>query len=186
MPEISYFRPSMRRRTRGIPARSGERAVIPEDLRELHGLRITTELRTALDLGRLQPTRDLRLWGMDNMLNSGAFTHDELLAEVPRFRGERGVIGLRALAPLARIGSQSFGESSLRGRWYDAGLGEPILQFEVVLADGTTYFLDLADEDLRLAAEYDGEEWHSTPDQQQHDTGRRQRMQDEAGGCSRS
>lgn len=176
LPPISFFRPSLHRGHRGPLTASGERGIRDGDVRELHGIRVTTELRTALDLGRLQPTRDLRLWGMDNLVATGAFSHAELLSEVPRFKGQRGVVGLRAIAPLVRVGSQSFGESALRLRWHDAGLPEPQLQCPVELDDGTIFYLDLADEESRFAAEYDGEEWHSTDEQIAHDSGRRERM----------
>ena len=179
VPPISFFRPSSKRSRLGATTRAGERAVIDEDLTEVHGLRVTTELRTASDLGRLETNRDLRLWGMDNLLSTAAFTLDELIGTIPRFKGERGVVGLRTYAPLARTGSQSFGESALRLRWYDAGLAEPILQCPVTLSDGTTYFLDMADGEQRFAAEYDGAEWHSTPDQRAHDEYRRGRLADE-------
>ncbi len=178
VPPLSCFRRSGRRRLRNELTTSGERAVRDEDLRELNGLVITTELRTALDLGRLQPTRDLRLWGMDNLLATGAFGLDELLASIPRFKGERGVIGLRALAPLADPLSQSFGESALRLRWYDAGLPRPRLQIPVALDDRAVY-LDMGLEDWRFAAEYDGEEWHTEPEDVAHDRERRERLENE-------
>ena len=56
--------------------RSGERAVEEGDLTEIAGLRVTTPLRTALDLGRLSRNNDVRLHGMDTMLSLGAFSHE--------------------------------------------------------------------------------------------------------------
>ncbi len=172
VPAVSCFRPSDAGRLRNAIADSGEREIEPRDLMDLHGIPVTTPLRTALDLGRLQPTRDLRLHGMDTMLGLGAFSHEEMLAEVPRFNRRRGVVLLRVLAPLADPGSQSFGESALRLRWHDAGLGRPRTQIPVC-GDGHEYYIDMGDEELGMGAEYDGDEWHSSPEQLEHDAGRR-------------
>jgi hypothetical protein len=173
VPRISCFRPSGHGRLRNGLSVSGERAVLPRDLMELHGIVVTTPLRTALDLGRLQPTRDLRLWGMDLMLGLGQFSHEELLAELPRFKGQRGIVEQRVLAPLADGGAASFGEASLRNRWYDAGLPRPQTQIPIELDGQVIYFLDMGLEELLFAAEYDGEEWHSSSEQLEHDRGRR-------------
>lgn len=173
VPQVSCFRPSDEGRLRNALAVSGERAIRPRDLMQVHGIVVTTPLRTALDLGRLQRTRDLRLAGMDAMVRLGHFSLDELLAEVPRFARQRGVVLLRALAPLVDAGAQSPGESALRLRWYDAGLPRPRTQVPVVMQDGSSCFLDLGVEDCLFAAEYDGEEWHSTPQQLLDDRERR-------------
>lgn len=181
VPRLSCFRPSDAGRLRNGLAISGEREILRRDLTELHGLAITTPLRTALDLGRLQSTRDLRLHGMDTMLGLGAFTHEELLAEVPRFNRRRGVVLLRVLAPLADPGAQSFGESALRLRWYDAGLPRPRTQIPVTAAGRTVYYLDMGLEELGMAAEYDGASWHSSEAQRERDVIRRAYLSDVGG-----
>ena len=173
VPAVSCFRPSATGRLRNQLTDSGERELLPRDLMELNGLLITTPLRTALDLGRLQPTDDLRLAGMDAMLRVGGFSLDELLSEIPRFDRRRGVVGLRALAPLADGGAESFAESALRRRWCGAGLPRPTTQIPV-LVDGIEIFrLDLGLEELLFAAEYDGDAWHSGDEQLTHDRQRR-------------
>lgn len=177
VPLISMFRASDDGRVRSPITISGERRILPSDIMELHGLRVTTPLRTALDLGRLQPTIDLRLAGMDAMLRLGSFTHDELLAEVPRFDGQRGVVQLRALAPRADGGAASFAESALRNRWCDAGLPRPRTQIPIVVEGVVWFYLDMGLEDWLLAAEYDGEQWHGE-DQSDHDEWRRAWMKD--------
>jgi hypothetical protein len=96
-----------------------------------------------------------------------------MLAEVPRFKGERGVVGLRTLAPLADGGAQSPGESALRLRWYAAGLPRPRTQIPVEVGGRVVYLLDMGLEDLLFAAEYDGEDWHSSGDQKDADRARR-------------
>lgn len=177
VPPISCFRPSDSGRLRNSLTASGEREIGRDDLVEIHGIVATTPLRTALDLGRLQNTLDLRMHGMDTMLSLGVFSHEQLLSQVPRFNRRRGVVALRILAPFADGGSESFGESALRLRWYDAGLPGPRTQIPVEV-DGVVYRLDMGLEDQRCAAEYDGAAWHSTPEQQRRDNERRIRLSD--------
>jgi hypothetical protein len=172
-PPISCFLPSDAGRLRNKLAQSGEREISERDLEDIHGVLVTTPLRTALDLGRMQKTRDLRLHGMDTMLGLRVFRHDEMLAEVRRFNRRRGVVMLRALAPLADGGSESFGESALRLRWYDASLPRPQTQVPVIQGGREVARLDIGLEGLRFAAEYDGEEWHDG-DQQPDDEDRRE------------
>ena len=76
----------------------GERALSATDLTVVHGLAVTTELRTAWDLGRFS-RRDDAIGGLDRLLRTGAFTRDELLGGVERFARQRGVVQLRDLAP---------------------------------------------------------------------------------------
>lgn len=173
VPPISCFRPTGRGPLRGRLVTSGQRTVGNADLRELNGIVLTTELRTALDLGRLQPNRDLRLWGMDNMLATGAFGHHELLARVEEFKGERGVVLLRVLTPLVDPLSESFGESALRLRWYDAGLPRPELQVSLQIDGVEVYRLDMGLPEWLFAGEYDGEADHTAEDDVEHDSERR-------------
>jgi hypothetical protein len=178
VPEISCFRPSAGGRLRNKLVTSGEREILPRDLTTIGSLSVTTPLRTALDLGRLQPTADLKLHGMDSMLSIGSFSLDELLAEVPRFNRRRGIVELRVLAPLADGGSESFGESALRLRWHGAGLARPQTQISVDVHGREVFRLDMGLEELLFAAEYDGVEWHSDA-QSEHDTERRRWLADE-------
>jgi hypothetical protein len=172
-PPISCFRPSDGGRLRNSLTASGEREIEPRDLMVIHGVVVTTPLRTALDLGRLQKSRDLKLHGMDTMLGLGEFSHEQMLTEIPRFNRRRGVIMLRVLAPLADGGSGSFGESSLRLRWHDARLPRPRTQIPVERDGRVLFYLDMGLEDLLFAAEYDGEEWHGE-DRESHDEDRRE------------
>jgi hypothetical protein len=109
------------------PGRAGRgglgsgRQLAGRDVQRLEGLRLTTPLRTALDLGRLLPP-DLGLGAMDGLLAAGGFTHVELLAEVSRLAGHRGVGQLRTLAVQADARSTGLAESSLRLRWHQARL----------------------------------------------------------------
>ena len=168
---ISVFRPSGKGRLRNGLADSGERNLLAADVTELHGLRVTTPLRTAWDLGR-QRSRDRALAGVDAMLRLGAFGQAELVFGVPRFRGMRWVTVLRELAPLADGRAESPGESVLRLRWIDLRLPTPRPQVPVPLPGGRYVYLDVGNEDARFAAEFNGFEWHSAPEQIEHDANR--------------
>ena len=109
------------------PRRGGRRALgrgrqlVGRDVQCIESLRLTTPLRTALDLGRLLPA-DLALGAMDRLLAGGSFTHVELLAEIPRLAAHRGVGQLRTLAVQVDSRSSGLAESALRLRWHEARL----------------------------------------------------------------
>jgi hypothetical protein len=182
VPPVSMFRRAGSSRLRTKLTRSGERTFLPEDTTVIHGLEVTTELRTAWDLGRLLH-RDQAIGGLDAMLRLGRFSKDRLVGGVERFRGQRGVVQLRELAPLADGRAESPGESTLRLRWLDAAdLPRPQPQLPVfVAATGSTYFLDLGVEELRYAAEYDGERWHSSDEDVERDRVRRTLLRETCG-----
>lgn len=178
VPPVSCFRPSDGGRLRNGLTVSGERNVLPRDLMEIDGVKVTTPLRTALDLGRLERTHDMRMWGIDCMLGTGTFMREELHAEIPRFKGERGVVGLRVLAPWADPGTESFGEAALKLRWMGAGLPRPQTQIPVWLDGRAVCKLDLGLEELLFAAEFDGEEWHGE-ERREYDDDRRAWLRDD-------
>jgi len=175
---ISVFRPSGMGRLRNALADSGERNLIPSDIVEIGGIRVTSALRTAWDLGRVRWT-DQAISGIDAVLRLGSFTHEEFLGGVERFRGMRWVTVLRAVAPLGDGRSESPGESVLRLRWIEVHLPTPHPQLEVYRGSDLIAILDIANEDLRYAAEYDGVEWHTSEDQREHDRRRRDEVRDE-------
>lgn len=170
-PPISVFSTAESRLRRpGIA--SGVRGVRSRDVRLVEGLRVTSPLRTACDLGRLLWRFDA-LAALDGFLRLG-LDHDELLVEVERFKGYRGVRQLRALAPLADGRAESPPESALRLHWYDAGLPRPEPQVWVYDDDGTAiYRVDLALEEVLFGAEFDGKEFHSSDEDREYDAERR-------------
>jgi putative AbiEi antitoxin of type IV toxin-antitoxin system len=171
-PRISVFqRPGTRSRREGVA--SGERMLLPRDIVEVGGLAVTSPLRTALDLGRLLWRYDA-LGALDQFLRLGVAL-DELLTEIERFKGFRGVVQLRALAPLADPRAESLAESALRLRWYDAGLPRPEPQWWVCDEHGTPIFrLDLALPEVLFAAEYDGVDFHTAEEDRDFDRRRRE------------
>ncbi len=105
----------------GRGALGSGRQLAGRDVQWIDPLRVTTPLRTALDLGRLLPP-DLALGTMDLLVATGSFTHVELLAEVPRLAAHRGVGQLRKLVVQVDARSSCLAESALRLRWHEARL----------------------------------------------------------------
>ena len=170
---VCVFLPSPGRRLRNCLTASGERTFVRGDVVELNGLRVTSALRTTWDLGR-QRYVEGSLAAMDQMLRLGLFSRAELAAGVPRFKGMRWVRTLRTMVDYVDGRADSPPESILRLRWIEAHLPTPIPQLEVYDIEGTFLArLDLGATDLPFAAEYDGDEWHSSPDQLRRDRERR-------------
>ncbi len=174
---VSMYLPTGRR-LRNPLADSGERRLRPEDVTEVMGIPVTTMLRTAWDLGRVR-SRERSLSAMDQMLRLPGFPLEEFLAGVERFRGERWVTTLRVLAPLADGRAESPPESILRLYWIDAGLPRPVPQLEVWVDGRLVARLDIGNLEILYAIEYDGIEWHSSPEQRLHDRRRRREVRDE-------
>ncbi len=177
---VSFFHRTPGNRSRWALCDSGERVMPDSDVTEVDGLAVTTPIRTALDLGRLL-RRPRAFAGLDSMLGLRAFEQDEMIDQVGRFKGYRGVRQLRELAPLADPRAQSPGESALRLHWLDcADLPRPEPQVPVTGPDGKTYYLDLGVAELSFGAEYDGVEWHG-PERAQQDEDRRSWITEQRG-----
>jgi very-short-patch-repair endonuclease len=144
---------------------------------EVSGIPTTTPVRTALDVLRwLAPHMGLAI--TDALAAAGLVTPDALLARAADSPGVRGIARARHLARLVEPRTESMGESWLRLRIVDAGFPRPRVQIEILEADGRcVYRLDMGWEDERVAVEYDGEEYHSTPDRLARDRCRRRDLE---------
>ncbi len=182
VPPVSVFVNRRGARLRNGITASGQRFLSREDVMEVFGIKVTTPLRTACDLGRLLG-RDAAFAALDTMLGLRVFDKEELWEETDRFRGMRGVIQLRAFVPLADPRSESPAEAITRLRWLDSGvLPRPEPQIEVERPFRWSYRIDLGVEVLLFGLEYDGEEWHRrTPEQRARDKKRRTWLCDERG-----
>jgi very-short-patch-repair endonuclease len=64
-------------------------------------------------------------------------------------------------------------ESEARLVMHDGGLPEPVLQYEIIDRDGRSWRLDFAWPDHMVVVEYDGFDWHSSPDHLRRDRQKR-------------
>ncbi|MFY1634508.1 endonuclease domain-containing protein [Solwaraspora sp. WMMB335] len=118
-------------RPRAHPRIAYARGVLDEDDRtSLTGLPLTTEVRTAFDLGRSLPHAEA-LGAVDMLLHRRLLRRDDITAYVDTHPGWRGIRQLREIVALAEPASASPMESRLRLLLYDAGLPRPTPQHEV-------------------------------------------------------
>ncbi|MFC6344407.1 DUF559 domain-containing protein, partial [Nocardioides hankookensis] len=135
------------------------RDLAPRDVMELDGVLATTPLRTLLDLGCHLRRREAYA-AMNALARGHRLSVDDVLREIPRFRGRRGVIQLRELATLLDPSIESQRESWLLITIHDAGLPLPEPQYWIVIDGVPTYRLDFAYPWLRVCVEYDGRDAH--------------------------
>jgi hypothetical protein len=175
VPPVDMFRPDPGYRLRGRGVKSGERTLHPDEIVEVDGIRATSKLRTACDLGMLLP-RVHAFAGMCSMMKVADFDRSVLADQANRrFKGYRWVRQLRELESRVDDRFQSPGECVLALRWGDHGNLPPYEpQFEVAGQSGS-YFLDLACVGLPYGAEYDGPRWHG-PERTDADADRRRWM----------
>jgi hypothetical protein len=159
---VAMYLPAGRGRLRNKLADSGERTFREEDVTVVHGLRVTTALRTALDLGR-QRWPEQALTALDALHRLEHFSVEELVAEIDRFRGMRWVTTLKLVAPHTDGRSQSGGETVIRWRWKHLPIPPPEPQVEVN-DTGRTAFIDVGNAGIRAGVEFNGVEWHQDED----------------------
>ncbi|BBX83928.1 hypothetical protein [Mycolicibacterium aubagnense] len=130
---------------------------------EVCGRPATTAAWTAIEVARsLRRPRSLAT--LDAALRSGTCDRVELSRAVTRQAGRRGIVAVRELLPLADARAESPMESEARLVMIDGGLPAPELQYELIDGRGQLRRLDFAWPDHRVAAEYDGMDWHSGAD----------------------
>lgn len=149
------------------------RDLADDDIMTIGGIRVTTPLRTALDLGCLLERKDA-LAALDAFRRRHGLTVKQLVVAAGRFKGRRGVVQLRELIPLSDPRAESARESWTRLAIIDAGLPVPKPQVWIVVDGVKRYRLDLAYPRKRIVIEYDGWDAHErTPEQKENDRERR-------------
>lgn len=177
LPPVETFVLRDHSRIRRDGTSGGERDLADGDVMVIHGVKVTTPLRTALDLGCLLPRRSA-LAALDGFMRHHGLTRDDFKKELPRYFRRRGVVQLRELVNIADPRAESPGESWTRIALIDDLLPRPELQW-VIWQDGREFArLDLAYPRARVAVEYDGEEFHDSPDQREADQRRRRWLRD--------
>jgi REase_MTES_1575 len=115
---------------------------------------------------------------LDAALRSGTCDRVDLIRAAAEQAGRRGILTARELIPLARHEAESPMESEARLAMIDGGLPEPVLQYAIVDHDGQVWRLDFAWPDRKLAVEYDGFDWHSTPEHLRRDRQKKAALQE--------
>jgi hypothetical protein len=170
--ESCALRWKARARRDGVDGRT--RDLKPRDIMTISGVRVTTPLRTALDLGCNLHRRDA-FAALCLRLQRHRLTGEMLGREALRFGRRRGVVQLRQLIPWADPRVESTREAWTLLAIRDVGLPAPEPQFWVE-DDGVLVFrLDFAYPLHKVAIEYDGRDWHLlTEEQRRHDAERRE------------
>ncbi|WP_024285268.1 hypothetical protein [Cellulomonas sp. KRMCY2] len=120
------------------------------------GVRVTSPLRTALDLARLLPLARA-LVAVDRMLRLGLIDADDLAAMVDQRAGCRGRPAAQRVVGLMDGGAESPQETLMRCAWIAAGQPRPACN--LVVRDGSGRFVgrvDLIDQVHGVVGEYDG------------------------------
>ncbi len=138
-----------RNRGRGV-----RRSLSARDVQGLEAIRVTTPLRTCLDLGRLlRPAPALAC--MDRLMAHAGFPHAALLAELPRMAGSPGIGQLRSLAVQVDGRACCAPESVLRLHWNAARMPTAIPAMTVV-AGGRLVRLSIGTEHRQFGAVLSG------------------------------
>ncbi len=148
------------------------RDLAPQDWLEIGSVKLTTPLRTALDLGCGLNRREA-LGAMDAL----ARAHGLLTRSSPSScHGSVGAAASSSCASWFRwcvVEAESMRESWTRLAIHDFGLPEPTLQWWVDVDGVPTYRLDLAYPRARIAIEYDGRDHHTSAADRARDEARR-------------
>lgn len=158
--------------TRCAGVLGGKRDLLRSEICEVDGVAVTTPVRTACDLARRRG-RMAALAVLDAFMREHGITRPDLEAMLPRFRGRRGCIQLREMIGYADPARESMAESWTFICIVDAGCPPPESQVEVYVPGYGTVRLDLAYRWWKIAVEYDGEEFHTSPEDRRRDSERR-------------
>ena len=140
----------------GVTVHTSTVAIEPVVVR---GLRGTPAARTVVDLARSRTLRN-GLAVADAALARG-LERDDLVAEVARHAGLRGVVNARQVVAWADARSESPQESRVRAECLRAGFPPPDLQISICDAWGNEiYRIDLGWKEYKLGVEYDGQQFH--------------------------
>lgn len=146
-------------------------ALLPDEVVEFDGVRLTSPARTWLDLATVLSADELVIAGDSLVCEHGPefpvprealCSIEELRRMIERHRGSRGVRKARAAVELIRVGADSAPETRLRLALVRSGLPEPVLN-HVVRGEGAggcpgspVLWPDAAYPQWRIALQYEG------------------------------
>jgi hypothetical protein len=140
----------------GIIARNDHFAY--DDVMEMYDMSVATPPRAAYDLGRYLP-RDAAVVHLDALARATGLAADHVAPLIERYKGARGIRGLRTAVDLMDGGAQSPKETWLRLLLIDAGYPRPTTQIPVFEGGGHAFaYLDMGWEDVMITVEYDGDQ----------------------------
>jgi hypothetical protein len=156
-------------RTSDMQLRAGEFA-------KVSGLPVTTPARTAFDIGR-RGALDAAVARLDALGNATGVTAQEVHRVERDHPGVRGLRQLRTALALFDGGAASPKETWLRLLIVRAGYPRPKTQIRVLDSHGyPRYYLDMGWEELKIAAEYDGDQHRTDRPQYVKDIRRREEL----------
>jgi very-short-patch-repair endonuclease len=136
--------------------------LLEDEIQRLDGLRVTMAERTAFDLGR-RGRLDDAIARLDALARATDFKVSGVEELAARHRHTRGLRQLEIALDLMNAGAESPQETWLRLLIIRAGYPRPQTQIPVLRPDGRGwYYLDMGWEDMKLAAEYDGDHHRTT------------------------
>ena len=165
-----------RRPTRGV--RAWLDSIEHDEICVIDGMQVTTPARTALDIASRYPV-NTAVAAIDALARATRLKMADVDLLADRYRGRRGIRAARTALDLVDGGAESPRETWLRLLLIRAGFPRPRTQipvhneFGVLIAE-----LDMGWEDLKVAAEYDGEHHRISPDQFNKDIRRYEEVTD--------
>jgi hypothetical protein len=145
-----------------------------------HSVLVTNPLRTVVDLATSLPPAELTA-AIDTAVATRLLTIKGLTAELDRLSrpGRCGVGLLRwHLHDRGFLGAPEASVLEAKTIRLIASAGLPLPMCELHVGEDGEYRLDFAWPDIMLSVEVDGYVWHFTPEHQQRDLARRNRLQD--------
>lgn len=131
--------------------------VADDEIVHVGGMPVTTQERTAFDLGRYLP-RLATVQRLDAMMWARQFSVDDVLLLAKRYPGARGLKGLRTALPLVDGGAASPQETRVRLLLIDAGFPRPQTQILVVEGRGRLVAVpDMGWREFGVVVNYDGD-----------------------------
>jgi hypothetical protein len=144
----------------------------------LHGIEVTSRLRTLIDLAATGTQAQLSE-AVDHVLAHREVKLGDMRAEIDRLakQGRPGVTRLRQhLQDQGFLDAPSPSVLEARARRITKRLGIPLPEVEVVAGPRGRYRLDFAWRNIMLAVEVDGYTWHYSPRHKRQDEMRRQQL----------
>jgi hypothetical protein len=149
-----------RRPTLGIQV--WDERIESDEITVVDGMRVTTPVRTALDLAR-RYRGDVAVAAIDALAQAAEVKMADIELLVDRYRGRRGLRAARAALDLVDGGAQSPKETWLRLLLVRAGFPRPQTQIAVRNEWGwAEAYLDMGWEDIKIAVGYDGDQHRSS------------------------